>query len=107
MGKTKSSRASAAALRGDADEELDPDAAPQQQQGAVSYPTALSVGVISPYKAQEEWLQWAVSRNSLPGLLVEVKSVDGFQGSERDVIILTTVRSNATGTIGFVDNDQR
>lgn len=105
-GKSKSARGQEAAAQRDTGA-----AAEQQQegQGPAQGPPGglLSVGVISPYKAQEEWMQWALEKAPLAGLKVEVKSVDGFQGSERDVIILTTVRSNATGTVGFVDNDQR
>lgn len=38
---------------------------------------------------------------------VKVNSVDGFQGSEEDVIILCTVRSNADGSVGFLSNLNR
>lgn len=38
---------------------------------------------------------------------VNVSSVDGFQGSEEDVIIISTVRSNGNGSIGFLSNLQR
>lgn len=38
---------------------------------------------------------------------VSVRSVDGFQGGEEDIIIISTVRSNGKGTIGFLSNQQR
>ncbi|WOH15111.1 hypothetical protein DCAR_0934648 [Daucus carota subsp. sativus] len=71
----------------------------------------VSVGCISPYKAQVYAIQdklgtkyRAGSNNSFS---VSVSSVDGFQGSEADVIIISTVRSNANGTVGFLSNLQR
>lgn len=69
------------------------------------------MGCISPYKAQVYAIQdklgtkyRAGSNNSFS---VSVSSVDGFQGSEADVIIISTVRSNANGTVGFLSNLQR
>lgn len=41
------------------------------------------------------------------GFAVKVKSIDGFQGGEEDIIILSTVRSNSGGSIGFISNPQR
>lgn len=38
---------------------------------------------------------------------LSVRSVDGFQGGEEDVIIISTVRSNGNGSIGFLSNRQR
>ena len=38
---------------------------------------------------------------------VKVKSVDGFQGAEEDIIIISTVRSNKAGSVGFLTNMQR
>ncbi|CAI5462122.1 unnamed protein product [Closterium sp. Yama58-4] len=70
-------------------------------------PTPLKVGLISPYNLQVEYLKRALESQSWPHLVVEVKSADGFQGRERDVIIVTTVRSNGAGTIGFVSDARR
>ncbi|KAI3966447.1 hypothetical protein MKW92_008200 [Papaver armeniacum] len=69
----------------------------------------VKVGIISPYKAQvaalNEKLGDKYGANS--GFSVIVRSVDGFQGGEEDVIIVSTVRSNASGLVGFLDNRQR
>ncbi|GAQ79821.1 tRNA-splicing endonuclease positive effector [Klebsormidium nitens] len=70
------------------------------------------VGVITPYKRQVELLAGhvpAVTRGSQsgPGLTVEVRSVDGFQGREKDVIIFSAVRANRAGVIGFLGDERR
>lgn len=41
------------------------------------------------------------------GFVVKVKTVDGFQGGEENIIILSPVRSNSAGAIGFLSNYQR
>ncbi|KAL1197106.1 putative helicase MAGATAMA 3 [Cardamine amara subsp. amara] len=71
----------------------------------------MSVGVVSPYKGQVRAIQ---DRNghkysSLSSQLftLNVRSVDGFQGGEEDVIIISTVRSNRNGNVGFLSNRQR
>jgi superfamily I DNA and/or RNA helicase len=69
----------------------------------------LSVGVISPYAGQvvaiQEKLGWKY--DNIDGFAVKVKSVDGFQGGEEDIIIISTVRSNSCASIGFISNPQR
>jgi ATP-dependent RNA/DNA helicase IGHMBP2 len=68
----------------------------------------LSVGVISPYAMQVEALKQSLDSQVLHGALqVEVKTVDGFQGNERDVIIFSAVRSNHANEIGFVGDCRR
>jgi superfamily I DNA and/or RNA helicase len=69
----------------------------------------LSIGVISPYAAQVVAIQEKLGRkyDNLDGFAVKVKSVDGFQGGEEDIIIISTVRCNNYGSIGFVSNRQR
>jgi len=72
----------------------------------------MSVGVISPYKGQVRAIQERVGDkyNSLSGdqlFTLNVQSVDGFQGGEEDVIIISTVRCNVNGNVGFLSNRQR
>ena len=58
------------------------------------------IGVITPYKDHEEYL-----KKLLPD--IEVKTVDGFQGREKEVIIISLVRSNLDEEIGFLDDLRR
>ncbi|XP_006368091.1 probable helicase MAGATAMA 3, partial [Solanum tuberosum] len=69
----------------------------------------LSIGVISPYAAQVLAIKGKLGRryDTLDGFEVKVKSVDGFQGGEEDIIIISTVRSNSGGSIGFLSSLQR
>ncbi|PBQ31854.1 IGHMBP2 family helicase [Sphingobacteriaceae bacterium] len=71
---------------------------------------ALEIGVISPYKEQREWLKENISdldleRSKLQNL--SVKTIDGFQGEERDVIYISLVRSNEKHEIGFLNDLRR
>ncbi|KAJ9679698.1 hypothetical protein PVL29_021575 [Vitis rotundifolia] len=71
----------------------------------------VSVGIISPYKAQVHEIQKklgkAYSTDADSEFSVKVSTVDGFQGDEEDVIIISTVRCNSGGFIGFVKNYKR
>ncbi|KAI0513697.1 hypothetical protein KFK09_009727 [Dendrobium nobile] len=69
----------------------------------------LSVGVVSPYTAQVFAINEKVGKKyDLSNYFsVKVRSIDGFQGSEEDIIIFSTVRSNKTGSLGFLTNVQR
>ncbi|PPD68834.1 hypothetical protein GOBAR_DD34284 [Gossypium barbadense] len=69
----------------------------------------LSIGIISPYASQVVAIQKKLGRKyeKTDGFAVKVKSVDGFQCGEEDIIIISTVRSNSSGAIGFVSNYQR
>ncbi|KAK9063838.1 hypothetical protein SSX86_017710 [Deinandra increscens subsp. villosa] len=71
--------------------------------------TKLSIGVVSPYAAQVVCIQEKLAKKyeELDGFSVKVKSIDGFQGGEEDIIILSTVRSNNYGSVGFISNPQR
>lgn len=68
--------------------------------------TGLSLAVITPYKAQVHCLKRSFA-NLPPALLstVEVNSVDGFQGREKDVVIFSCVRT--ARNIGFVSDERR
>ncbi|XP_058179714.1 uncharacterized protein LOC131298335 isoform X2 [Rhododendron vialii] len=69
------------------------------------------VGCISPYKAQVFALQEKFGKtyntDSNSDFSVNVRSVDGFQGGEEDLIIISTVRCNGSGSVGFLSNRQR
>ena len=70
----------------------------------------IDFGIISPYKAQVQYLRRLVK--SEPWLrelrhLVTVNTVDGFQGQERDVIFISLVRANEAGQIGFLGDLRR
>jgi superfamily I DNA and/or RNA helicase len=69
----------------------------------------LTIGVISPYAAQVVSIQEKLAQKyeKLDGFSVKVKSIDGFQGGEEDIIILSTVRSNSHGSVGFISSPQR
>ncbi|CAL4940369.1 unnamed protein product [Urochloa decumbens] len=68
-----------------------------------------SVGVISPYTAQVIALQDRLGRKfeKHEFLSVTVKSIDGFQGGEEDIILISTVRSNKDGKVGFLSDTGR
>jgi superfamily I DNA and/or RNA helicase len=58
------------------------------------------IGVITPYKDHEDYLKQLIPD-------VEVKTVDGFQGREKEVIIISLVRSNPQEEIGFLEDLRR
>ncbi|CAN6288922.1 unnamed protein product [Urochloa humidicola] len=68
-----------------------------------------SLGVISPYTAQVIALQDRLGRKfeKHDFLSVTVKSIDGFQGGEEDIILISTVRSNKDGKVGFLSDTGR
>ena len=72
--------------------------------------SGFSVGVISPYNAQVQYLKDRLAEH--PELkdfaeFIKINSVDGFQGQERDVIYISLVRSNEKGKIGFLSDTRR
>ena len=57
-----------------------------------------AIGIISPYRAQSQKLARALEQK---GMAIEASTVDGFQGREKDIIIVTCVRAKSdTGGIG-------
>lgn len=70
----------------------------------------IDFGLISPYKAQVQYLRNKVKSSSFfrPFRdLITVNTVDGFQGQERDVIFISLVRANENGQIGFLNDLRR
>jgi superfamily I DNA and/or RNA helicase len=67
-----------------------------------------SVGIVSAYAAQVIALQERVQSYKKHAFLsVEVCTVDSCQGNEKDIFILSTVRHNNGGNIGFLNCDKR
>ncbi|KAM0935201.1 putative TPR and ankyrin repeat-containing protein [Dioscorea sansibarensis] len=68
-----------------------------------------SIGVVSPYSSQVSEIGKGIRSidEMSENVLLKVNTVDAFQGGEEDVIIISTVRSNSTGSIGFLSNTQR
>ncbi|KOG98301.1 ATP-dependent 5'-3' DNA helicase HCS1 [Saccharomyces eubayanus] len=65
-----------------------------------------SIGVISPYNAQVSHLKKQI-HDELKLTDIEISTVDGFQGREKDVIILSLVRSNEKFEVGFLKEERR
>ena len=70
----------------------------------------IDVGIISPYRAQVQYLRRLLKKRAFfkPFRhLISVNTVDGFQGQERDVILISMVRANDAGQIGFLRDLRR
>lgn len=70
----------------------------------------LDVGIISPYKVQTQYLRQQIKkREEFRSFrnVISVNTVDGFQGQERDIILISLVRSNDNGQIGFLNDLRR
>jgi superfamily I DNA and/or RNA helicase len=70
----------------------------------------IEIGIISPYKEQREWLMenqsaYDFDQSKVDG--IAIKTIDGFQGEERDVIYISLVRSNENQEIGFLGDERR
>lgn len=79
---------------------------------------AHQIGIITPYQGQVQQLRrvlqvspklpkGTVERGRSAGLGVEIMTVDGFQGREKELIVVSTVRANAGGKVGFVSDAKR
>jgi ATP-dependent RNA/DNA helicase IGHMBP2 len=82
----------------------------QQYESKSNLEKKISIGIISPYKEQVQLLTLRISedeflKNYLPQ--IAIKTVDGFQGQERDVIYISMVRSNESMEIGFLSDTRR
>jgi superfamily I DNA and/or RNA helicase len=77
---------------------------------ALSYTTPITVGIISPYKEQINWLKenrigYEFSLEKISEF--RIKTIDGFQGEECDIIYISLVRSNTQQQIGFLGDIRR
>lgn len=70
----------------------------------------IDVGIISPYRAQVQYIRHLIKKTDFFKpfrKIISVNTVDGFQGQERDIILVSLVRSNADGQIGFLRDLRR
>lgn len=70
----------------------------------------IDVGLISPYKGQVRLLRKLIKKDNYwkPFRhLITINTVDGFQGQERDIIVISMVRSNREGQVGFLRDLRR
>ncbi len=63
-----------------------------------------NIGIITPYLAQVKQIKKSLEKNKI---FVEVNTVDGFQGREKDIILISFVRSNSNGELGFLEDLRR
>ena len=69
-----------------------------------------SIALISPYRHQVERIKEALLASSLPpeaAAVINVNTIDSFQGQERDAVYLSLTRSNADSVIGFLSEIRR
>uniref|UniRef100_A0A6I8P6J3 Senataxin n=1 Tax=Ornithorhynchus anatinus TaxID=9258 RepID=A0A6I8P6J3_ORNAN len=69
--------------------------------------TSRNIGIITPYKSQKKMIQYELDKEFEKSRLGEIDTVDGFQGRQKDCIIVTCVRANSTQDIGFLSSLQR
>ena len=70
----------------------------------------LDIGIISPYKGQVHLLRKMLRKDSYwkpLRHLISINTVDGFQGQERDIILISMVRQNEQGQVGFLADLRR
>ncbi len=63
-----------------------------------------NIGIITPYTAQIKLIKKALEAEDIH---IEVKTVDGFQGQEKEAILISFVRANDRGEIGFLKDERR
>ena len=70
----------------------------------------VDIGIISPYKAQVQYLRGLLRKNETLRPLrsqITINTVDAFQGQERDIVLVSLVRANEAGQIGFLSDLRR
>ena len=70
----------------------------------------IDIGIISPYRAQVQYLRHLLMKHEFFKPFrrqISINTVDGFQGQERDIIVISLVRSNDEGQIGFLRDLRR
>ena len=67
----------------------------------------LSFGILSPYKAQVNFLEELFSKNESLLRSIEINTIDSFQGREKDCILISLTRSNDSSEIGFLSDLKR
>jgi superfamily I DNA and/or RNA helicase len=67
-----------------------------------------SIVILSPYKGQINYMEREIrADDKLVNLAIKVKTIDGFQGQESDIVIVSLVRSNGKNEIGFLKDYRR
>ncbi len=66
-----------------------------------------SIGIISPYKLQVQYIRERLIEQNIGSSNIQVQTVDGFQGQEKDIIVISLVRSNEKQEIGFLKDLRR
>ncbi len=74
----------------------------QAQQLLAAGVTPSEIAIITPYAAQARLL-----RTLLDNAAIEIDTVDGFQGREKEAVVISLVRSNTTGEVGFLADTRR
>jgi len=69
--------------------------------------TTESIGIISPYKLQVQYIREQLKEKQINTSTIQVQTVDGFQGQEKDIVIISLVRSNDKQEIGFLKDLRR
>ena len=67
----------------------------------------LQIGIISPYKAQVNYIKESLGDDLLSSHDITVNTIDSFQGQERDILYISLVRSNENNEIGFLKDTRR